>query len=58
MRRALVISNGSWSIFLKKPICVAFLILSVISVLFVALRDVIPTKKNKEKKPASDAFSI
>ena len=58
MRRALVISNGSWTIFVTKPICLAFLILSVISILFVALRDVLPGKKNKEKKPASEALDI
>lgn len=58
MRRALVISNGSWLIFVKKPICLAFLILSVVSILFVALRDVLPTKKNKEKKMASEALDI
>ena len=49
-RRAMVISNGSYSIFVQKPICLAFLIISLLSILFVALRDVLPTKKNKEKK--------
>lgn len=49
-RRAMVISNGSYSIFLQKPICLVFLIISVLSILFVALRDVLPTKKNKERK--------
>ena len=49
-RRAMVISNGSYSIFVQKPICLAFLIISVLSILFVALRDVLPTKKNKQRK--------
>ena len=51
-RRAMVISNGSYSIFVQKPICLIFLLISLASVLFVALRDVIPTKKNREKKEA------
>lgn len=49
MRRALVISDGSWSIFLQKPISLVFLILSVLSILFVALRDVLPSKKKKQE---------
>lgn len=55
MRRALVISNGSWTIFLRKPICLLFLILSIVSVLFVALRDVLPSKKKREKKSEQTA---
>lgn len=49
-RRALVISDGSYAIFAQKPICLAFLLISLASVLYVALRDVLPSKKNKQKK--------
>ena len=51
-RRAMVISKGSYAIFVQKPICLVFLLISVASVLFVALRDTLPTKKNKARKQA------
>ena len=54
-RRAMVISRGSYSIFAAKPISLAFLTISILSILFVALRDVLPTKKNKERKRITDA---
>ena len=49
-RRAMVISNGSYSIFVQKPICLVFLLIALASILFVALRDTLPTKKNRERK--------
>lgn len=49
-RRALVISDGSYAIFVQKPICLVFLLVSLASVLYMALRDVVPTKKNRAKK--------
>ncbi len=54
-RRALIVSKGSNMIFIQKPISLVFLLIALGSILFVALRDVIPTKKNKEKKAAKSA---
>ena len=48
-RRAMVISNGSYSIFVQKPICLVFLLISLASILFVAFRDVLPGKKKTVK---------
>ena len=48
-RRAMVISNGSYSIFVTKPICLVFLIISIASILFVAFRDALPGKKKTVK---------
>lgn len=48
-RRAMVISNGSYSIFVTKPICLVFLLISIASILFVAFRDALPGKKKTVK---------
>jgi putative tricarboxylic transport membrane protein len=36
-RRSLIVSRGSWWVFLKRPICVGFLVLSLIFLLLVVL---------------------
>ena len=38
MRRALMLSGGDWSFFLKKPIAAAFIALSVFSIVFTMVR--------------------
>ncbi len=53
-RRALVISQGSYSIFVQKPICLAFLLISLGSIVFVAVRDILPSKKKKSADGAEN----
>ena len=36
-RRSLIVSRGSWAIFLEKPICLAFLALSLVLLLVMLL---------------------
>lgn len=45
MRRALMLSSGSWSIFITKPISAVFIALSVFSVVFTLVRDARSGKK-------------
>lgn len=34
MRRSLILSKGSWAIFVTRPICILFILLAVVSVLW------------------------
>ena len=49
LRNALVISNGSWTIFVKRPICLAFIILTF--VLIVLLK-----KGDAKQRKATDKY--
>ena len=37
IRRSLIVSRGSWAIFIEKPICAGFLVLSLVLLLVMAL---------------------
>jgi putative tricarboxylic transport membrane protein len=45
-RRSLVVSRGSWSIFLDRPICAGFLIVSLLFMLAVLLPSI---RKGREE---------
>lgn len=45
LRNALVLSNGNWTIFLKRPICLAFIILTFVLIFLL--------KKNSKKEKAA-----
>ena len=49
LRNALVMSNGSWTIFVKRPICLAFIILTF--VLIVLLK-----KGDAKQRKATDKY--
>ena len=44
-RRALIISDGSWSIFASSPVCIAFLVLIAVT-LFIVIRGKITESKS------------
>jgi TctA family transporter len=45
-RRSLIVSRGSWGVFLERPICVSFLALSLVFLLIVLLPSI---RQGREK---------
>jgi putative tricarboxylic transport membrane protein len=45
LRQSLTRSHGSWLIFLKSPICLVFLILTILSIIYPMIRDRVIRKK-------------
>ena len=50
LRNSLVLSNGSWSIFFKRPICLMFIVLTFVLIFLSKLNTPKPRKTKKIKK--------
>ena len=50
LRKSLILSNGDWSIFIKKPVSAVFLVFTLIAVIFPVVMNFVRAKRASDRK--------